>query len=122
MWFIKIYQRNGTTFPNVRITDSTQSQIKWHAAEKNPRSHGAAERKITFGFLKQGESLCFYLFNVVAPVSHWVINETQEGSSETKEHQPKGFDLLTFILRAPTKILYRLIHVCMLLMGLRGPC
>lgn len=95
-----------TTFKNVRITDSTQSQIKCLAAEKNPRSflsHGTAEGKITFLHLKQDKSLCFYLFNVVAPASHWLINETQEGSSGTKECQPKAFDPLTFIRCAPAK-------------------
>ena len=96
-----------TTFKNVRITDSTQSQIKCLVAEENPRSfasRGTTEGKITFLHLRQDKSLCFYLFNVVAPASHWLINETQEGSSGTKECQPKAFDLLTFIRRAPAKI------------------
>lgn len=96
-----------TTFKKVRITDSTQSQIKCLVAKENPRlflSQGTAEGKITFLHLKQDKSLCFYLFNVVAPVSHWLINETQEGSSGTKECQPKAFDPLTFIRCAPAKI------------------
>ncbi len=58
----------------------------------------------TFLHLKQDESLCFYLFNVVGPASHWLINETQEGSSGTKECQPKAFDPLTFIRCAQAKI------------------
>lgn len=95
------------TFKNVRITDSTQSQIKCLDAE-DPRSftsRGRAEgeggKKILH--LKQDKSLCFYPFNVVAPASHWLINETQEGSSGTKECQPKAFDPLTFIHCAPAK-------------------
>lgn len=97
----------ATAFKNVRITDSTQSQIKCLDAEEKPRffmSHGTAEGKITFIHLRQDKSLCFYLFNVVAPASHWLINETQEGSSGTKECQPKAFDPLTFIRCAPAKI------------------
>lgn len=47
--------------------------------------------------LKQDKSLCFYPFNVAAPASHWLISETQEGSSGTEECQPKAFDPLTFI-------------------------
>lgn len=54
--------------------------------------------------LKQDKSLCFYPFNVVAPVSHWLINETQESSSGTEECQPKAFDPLTFIRCAPAKM------------------
>lgn len=85
------------------ISESTQSQIKYRATEGNPKSHGRVEGKITFLHLKRDKSLCFYLFNVVARVSHWLINETQEGSSGTKECQPKAFDLLTFICCAPAK-------------------
>lgn len=51
--------------------------------------------------LKQDKTLCFYPFNVVALASHWLINETQEGSSGTEECQPKAFDPLTFIRCAP---------------------
>lgn len=90
-----------TTFRKVRVTDSTQSQIK---CPRLFRSQGTAEGKITFLHLKQDKSLCFYLFNVVPPASHWLINETQEGSSGTKECQPKAFDPLTFIRCAPAKI------------------
>lgn len=95
-----------TAFKNVRITDSTQSQIKCLVAE-DPRlfmSRGTAKGGKKILHLKQDKSLCFYPFNVVAPASHWLINETQEGSSGTKECQPKAFDPLTFIHCAPAKI------------------
>lgn len=94
-------------FKNMRITDSTQSQIKCFVAEENLGSfpsRGMAEGRITFLHLKQDKSLCFYLFNVVALASHWLINETQEASSGTKECQPKAFDPLTFIRCAPAKL------------------
>lgn len=61
------------------------------------------ERKKKKLHLKQDKSLCFYPFNVVAPASHWLINETQEGSSGTEECQPKAFDPLTFIRCASAK-------------------
>lgn len=123
--FVCVCQPSVKPLKNVKITDSTQSQIKWLVAEENPRSFmspGTAEEKISFHHLKQDKSLCFYLFNVVALASHWLINETQEGSSGTKECQSKAFDPLTFIHRARAEIQQRVIRVCMLLMGLGGPC
>lgn len=95
-----------TAFLNVRSTNSVQSQIKCLAAE-DPRSfvsrgttkEGKGKKKNLH--LKEDKSLCFYPFNVVAPASHWLINETQEGSSGTEECQPKAFDPLTFIRCAP---------------------
>lgn len=95
-------------------TDSVQSQIKCCAAEdprslksrgrakgrKREREEGERKRNL---HVKQDKPLCFYPFNVVATASHWLINEAQEGSSGTKECQPKAFDPLTFIHCAPAK-------------------
>lgn len=109
-----------STFRKVRITDSVQSQIKCLDAEdprsfksrgraKGRKDDGGRQRERRRGerernlHVKQDKSLCFYPFNVVAPASHWLINETQEGSSGTKECQPKAFDPLTFIHCAPAK-------------------
>lgn len=100
-------RRGCSAFKDVRITSSVQSQIKCLAAE-DPRSFVSRgttkERKKKNLHLKQDKSLCFYPFNVVAPVSHWLINETQESSSGTEECQPKAFDPLTFIRCAPAKM------------------
>lgn len=104
----------GGAFKNVRITDGTQSQIKCLITE-DPRQF-VSHRTPKGGGNSTSEArqvTLFYPFNVVAPASHWLINETQEGSSGTKECQPKSFDPLTFIHCAPAKIPLRVIHVCM---------
>lgn len=98
-------EKESNVFKNVRITSSVQSHIKCLAAE-DPRSflcRGTTKERKKKLHLKQDKSLCFYLFNVVAPASHWLINETQEGSSGTEECQSKAFDPLTFIRCASAK-------------------